>query len=173
MIALIAEGAAEQAILTALLDHHALKFDYEDLIEEKVLRTRSAKSFAKHHLNKSFGEKVTIYRVLDSRKENFNLSPAYSVKVEATYNVRTRPEIEILHIIYHDDYETWSNDKKSIKPSDYAKQHYNDLKNIKSFDENFDFWNKNFNELISVLKKYKSIRKKGDKDELTLADLLK
>lgn len=37
MIALIAEVAAEQAILTVLLDHHALKFDYEDLIEEKVL----------------------------------------------------------------------------------------------------------------------------------------
>lgn len=80
--------------------------------------------------------------------------------------------IKVLFIC-HDDYETWSNGKKSIKPSDYAKQYYNDLKNIKSFDENFDFWNKNFNELISVLKKYKSIRKKGDKDELTLADLLK
>lgn len=98
--------------------------------------------------------------MLDSRKENFNLPPAYSVKVEATYNFRTRPEIEILHIIYHSGYEKWSNRKKSIKTSDYAKQYYHDLKNIKSFDENFDFLFIHFNEVISVLKEYKSKQKK-------------
>ena len=44
-IACICEGGAERAILDLLLDNHKLKFEHEDLIEEEVLRCRSAREF--------------------------------------------------------------------------------------------------------------------------------
>lgn len=72
MIALLAEGSTEEAILNVLLDHDALKFSRTDLLDEEVIRNRSGESFAKKRLNKGRQSKIDIYRVLDSRAENFN-----------------------------------------------------------------------------------------------------
>lgn len=96
-IACICEGAAERAILDLLLDEHKLIFEREDLIEEEVLRCRKGKEFEERYLRKGFVEKITIYRVLDSRSEKFNLSKAYEQKVDIK-NVITAPEIEKLII---------------------------------------------------------------------------
>ena len=95
--ACICEGGAERAILDLLLDHHMLIFEREDLIEEEVLRCRSAKEFEGKYLKKGFSEKITVYRILDSRRENFKLSKAYEQKVDVI-NVVTAPVIEMLII---------------------------------------------------------------------------
>lgn len=81
-IACICEGGAERAILDMLLDNHKLIFEREELIEEEVLRCRSAKEFEERYLRKGFSEKITIYRILDSRVEKFNMSKAYEHKVD-------------------------------------------------------------------------------------------
>ena len=169
MIALIAEGATEEAILKVLLNHNALIYSYSDLLEQRVIRTRNGKEFARKHLNKSMGEKVEIFRVLDSRNEVFNLPKAYLAKVEKVTNVQTRPEVEILHIIYHGDYQSWSKSSQHGKPSSYAKSHYHDFKNIKSGTENFDFWDTHFEGLLEALRTYK----KYPSRETTIAALLK
>ena len=96
-IACICEGGAERAILDLLLDSHKLIFKREELIEEEVLRCRSGKEFEKRYLRKGFNDKITIYRILDSRSEKFNLSKAYEPKVDIK-NVITAPEIEKLII---------------------------------------------------------------------------
>lgn len=96
-IACICEGGAERAILDLLLDSHKLIFEREELIEEEVLRCRSGKEFEKRYLRKGFNDKITIYRILDSRSEKFNLSKAYEPKVDIK-NVITAPEIEKLII---------------------------------------------------------------------------
>lgn len=96
-IACICEGGAERAILDLLLDAHKLIFEREDLIEEEVLRCRSGREFEKRYLRKEFTDKITIYRVLDSRSERFNLSKVYELKVDVK-NVITAPEIEKLII---------------------------------------------------------------------------
>ena len=44
-VACIAEGAAETAIIDILLDHHLLTFDREEMLDEQVLRCRSASVF--------------------------------------------------------------------------------------------------------------------------------
>ena len=109
LIALLAERSAEQAILDVLLDHHALKFSRVDLLQEEVLRVRSARSFTKQYLNKALPGQLLVYRVLDSRKENFNLPKVYQKKIMTVENFYTRPEIEILRIIYHGDYKRFKN----------------------------------------------------------------
>ena len=77
-IACICEGAAEQAIIERLLDANKLIFTYDDMIEGEVIRCRSAKKFEERYLRKGFDEKITVLRILDSRREKFKLSKKFS-----------------------------------------------------------------------------------------------
>ena len=168
MIALLAEGSTEEAILNVLLDHDALKFSRTDLLDEEVIRNRSGKSFAKKRLNKGMQSKIDIYRVLDSRAENFKLPKAYEKKVSSITDIYTRPEIEILYILYHNDYSKFAN--QTDKPSTFAKKNYHDVQNLKAYDENYDFWNQHFDRLINALEQY---RKQKHRSEHAIYDLLK
>ena len=168
MIALLAEGSTEEAILNVLLDHDALKFSRTDLLDEEVIRNRSGKSFAKKRLNKGRQSKIDIYRVLDSRAENFKLPKAYENKVSSITDIYTRPEIEILYILYHNDYSKFAN--QTDKPSTFAKKNYHDVQNLKAYDENYDFWNQHFDRLINALEQY---RKQKHRSEHAIYDLLK
>ena len=168
MIALLAEGSTEEEILNVLLDHDALKFSRTDLLDEEVIRNRSGKSFAKKRLNKGRQSKIDIYRVLDSRAENFKLPKAYEKKVSSITDIYTRPEIEILYILYHNDYSKFAN--QTDKPSTIAKKNYHDVQNLKAYDENYDFWNQHFDRLINALEQY---RKQKHRSEHAIYDLLK
>ncbi|MGY5210869.1 N-6 DNA methylase [Limosilactobacillus mucosae] len=168
MIALLAEGSTEEAILNVLLDHDALKFNRTDLLQEEVLRVRAGRLFAKRYLNKGLQSKIDIYRVLDSRAENFKLPKPYEKKVSSITDIYTRPEIEILYILYHNDYSKFAN--QTDKPSTFAKKNYHDIQNLKAYDDNYDFWNLHFDRLIDVLEQY---RKQKNRSEHAIYDLLK
>lgn len=129
-VACICEGAAEKAIMEILLDADKLIFKRDDLLEGELLRCRSGKNFEEQHLRKGFTEKITVLRILDSRREQFRLSKAYEHKIEII-NVITAPEIEMLVIFNEDKYEEYK--KSGKKPSDFCKT---DLKypNVKSTD---------------------------------------
>ena len=102
-VACIAEGSAEMAIIDILLDHQLLIFERGKMIDEKVLRCRSADAFEKRYLRKGFDGKITVFRILDSRRENFRLSKAYQHKIDVI-NIITAPEIEMLIILNEDRY---------------------------------------------------------------------
>ena len=103
-VACIAEGAAETAIIDILLDHHLLIFDREEMLDEQVLRCRSASMFESKYLRKGFSGKITVYRILDSRRENFRMSKAITV-----INVVTAPEIEMLITLNENRYDDSKN----------------------------------------------------------------
>lgn len=100
-VACICEGAAEKAIMEILLDADKLIFKRDDLLEGELLRCRSGKNFEEQHLRKGFTEKITVLRILDSRREQFRLSKAYEHKIEII-NVITAQEIEML-VIFNED----------------------------------------------------------------------
>ena len=171
-IACICEGGAERAILDLLLDNHKLIFEREDLIEEEVLRCRSGKEFEKRYLRKGFSDKITIYRILDSRSERFNLSKAYEPKVDVK-NVITAPEIEKLIICNEGkikDYERETRKNPVLKPSIYCKAF------LKYYDvKSYDFVTEYFSDmdvLLSALHEYRRISKVRA-NEMTIWDLLK
>ncbi|WP_276804062.1 N-6 DNA methylase [Lactobacillus hominis] len=168
LIAIITEGNTERAIIDVLLAHDALKFNRQDMLQEEIIRCRNGKRFARQFLDKSFDRKICVYRILDSRAENFNVPKAYERKISEIINLTTRPEIEILFILYHHDYQRYTNGNFA-KPSIYVKDNYNDLNKVKSYQDNFDFWDQNFDMLISILKQYKSYHPNDE----TIADLLK
>ena len=91
--ACICEGSAESAIIDILVDNNLLIFSREEMLDESVIRCRSAKRFEERYLRKGYDDQVSVIRILDSRREDFRLSKAYEHKVDVI-NVITAPEIE-------------------------------------------------------------------------------
>lgn len=81
-IACICGGSAESAVIDILVDNDLLIFKREQKIEESVIRCRSGRKFEERFLRKGFKDKLSIIRILDSRKENFRLDKAYEYKVD-------------------------------------------------------------------------------------------
>ena len=165
--ACICEGSSEQAIIELLIEDGRLIFSYEDLLEEQVLRCRDAKTFEERYLRKGFDDKITVFRILDSRREKFRLRPVYADKVSVV-NVITAPEIEMLLILSEGKYTDFK--KKKQKPSDFCKKvlHHKDVKSYEFIRNYFADTEK----LVAAIREYKRITQRH-KDELTLADLLK
>ena len=80
--ACICEGSAEEAIIDILVDNDLLIFNREEMLEERVIRCRSAKRFEERYLRKGFDEQISVIRILDSRREEFRLSKAYEQKID-------------------------------------------------------------------------------------------
>ena len=98
LIALIPEGGAEKAICNLLLDNKLLVFGRDQLIERRPLDgVRSADQFTNRYLKFAYSKKITVVRILDSRREAFRLKQPYADKVQV-YSVITAPEIEMLVI---------------------------------------------------------------------------
>ena len=165
--ACICEGSAETAIVDILLDNNLLIFTREEMLEEKVIRCRDGKRFEEKYLRKGFLEKISVIRILDSRREHFKLSKAYEHKVDVI-NVITAPEIEILIIFNEDKYKEFK--KSGKKPSDFCKE---DLKmtSVKSYKFVKDYFSES-DVLVAAIKRYHEISK-IQKGEYTLLDLLK
>lgn len=118
-------------------------------------------------MGKGFSEKITVYRILDSRSENFKLSKAYAQKVDIV-NVITAPEIEMLIICTEGKYRDFK--KSGEKPSIFCKRELN-IKDVKSYA----FVKKYFSDLdilTEALHEYRRVSK-IHKNEKTLWGLLK
>lgn len=166
-VACIYEGSAEKAVMELLLDADRLVFTWDDLLEGELIRCRGARNFEEQYLRKGFTEKVTVLRVLDSRREPFNLSKPYEHKIEVI-NVITAPEIEMLVIFNEGKYSEYK--KSGKKPSDFCKT---DLKIPKV--KNYDFVKRYFSDvdtLIAAIHEYRRVSN-IPKGEYALYDILK
>ncbi|WP_230399279.1 hypothetical protein [Novisyntrophococcus fermenticellae] len=165
--ACICEGSAEEAIMDVLIDNHLLIFEREEMLEEQVIRCREGKKFEEKYLRKGFMDKISVIRVLDSRRENFKISKAYENKVDVI-NVITAPEIEMLIIYNEGKYDDFK--KSKLKPSDYCKRNLK-MKEVKTYS----FVKRYFSNpeiLMDAIKKYHEMSR-IPKGEYTLLDLMK
>ena len=165
--ACICEGSAETAIIDILLDNNMLIFKRNEILDEKVIRCRSARRFEERYLRKYFDDKITVFRILDSRNENFKLSKAYEHKINIV-NVITAPEIEILIILSELKYNSFKHSVK--KPSDFCKI---DLKmhNVKTYDFVRMYFNDS-SKLVNAIKDYRKVSNIPN-GEYSLNDLLR
>ena len=168
IIACICEGSAESVIVNKLMDAGKLIFTRDDLLDNEVLRCRSARKFEDRYLGKGFKKKITVYRILDSRREDFKLRKAYESKVDVI-NVITAPEIEMLIIIHQGKYNDFCKVKSHTKPSYFCKNAVK-LASIKSTKFVEDYF-LNIDDLIYAIQEYKRLSN-IPKDETCLADLL-
>lgn len=169
IIACICEGSSERVIINKLMDAGKLKFSREDLLDHEVIHCRSAGQFENRYLGKEFTRKITVYRILDSRREVFKLKKVYQEKVDVV-NVITAPEIEMLIIIHEGRYSDYSKVKSTTKPSEFCKQvlRYSDVKSAKFITNYFS----DIETLVHSIKEYQRLSNIS-KNELCLADLLK
>ena len=118
-------------------------------------------------MEKGFMDKISVIRILDSRRENFKISKAYEHKVDVI-NVITAPEIEMLIIFNEDKYKEFK--KSGKKPSVFCKE---DLKmtGVKAYSFVKEYF-ADPNVLVAAIKKYHEMSKIR-KGEYTLLDLLK
>ena len=168
IIACICEGSAESVIVNKLLDEGKLIFSRDDLLDNEVLRCRSASKFEDRYLGKGFTKKIAVYRILDSRREDFKLHKAYKSKVDVI-NVITAPEIEMLIIIKENKFSDYSKVKSKMKPSEYCKQILK-MQEVK-LQEFVSKYFMNTEELVWAINEYKRLAN-IPKDEVCLADLI-
>jgi len=167
IVACICEGSAEQAIMELLLDANKLIFDSEQLLNEEIIRTRSAKNFEQRYLRKGFDREIIVLRILDSRRTNFKLSKAYVDKI-SVIDIVTAPEIEMLIIFNENKYSEFKTSK--MKPSNFCKTKLK-FRNVKNYDFVKEYF-KDINCLIKSIQEYRRVSKVKD-GEYTLFDLLK
>jgi hypothetical protein len=164
--ACICEGAAESAIMDILIDNDLLVFSRNEMLDESVIRCRSAKRFEERYLRKGFDDQISVIRILDSHREEFRLSKAYQHKIDVI-NVVTAPEIEMLIIHNEGAYEQFKRSGK--KPSDFCKIDLR-MHDVKSYD----FVKAYFSDpdtLVRAIKEYHRVAN-IPKGEHTLFDLL-
>lgn len=166
-VACICEGAAETALIDILLDNNLLIFTRQQMLEETVIRCRTAKKFEERYLRKGFQQSISVVRILDSRKEHFNLSKAYAQKVDVI-NVITAPEIEMLIIFNEGKYENFK--CSHLKPSLFCKVELQ-MTEVKSYDFVRHYFNDS-SKLIGAIKEYHRVMKLP-KGENCLFDLLR
>ena len=109
--ACICEGAAENAVMDILLDADLLVFSREEMLEEAVIRCREGNKFEQKYLRKGFADKISVIRILDSRREKFKIGKAYEHKIDVI-NVITAPEIEMLIIFAENQYKNLKSPEK-------------------------------------------------------------
>lgn len=165
--ACICEGSAEAAIIDILVDNDLLIFGREEMLDETVIRYRSAKKFEERYLRKGFNDQISVIRILDSRREDFRLSKAYAHKVDVI-NVITAPEIEMLIIHNENMYDRFKRSGK--KPSDFCKEDLR-MREVKSYDFVKEYF-RDPRTLINAIERY---RKTANipKGEYCLSDLLR
>lgn len=157
LYAIICEGASEHAIIDILLDANKLKFNRLELLYGEVSRKRAGKQLLTDLLRFRI-DALIIYRILDSKKEQFKIPKSFDTRVEII-DCYTRPEIEILIIINEgkwDDYQKKKN--KYGKPSEYVMNQLPQFRRcrIKSYDFVRDYFS-DVEKLINTLINYEKL----------------
>ena len=166
-IACICEGGAETAIMQILLENNLLIFKREQLIGEEFIKRVSVREFEQNYLGMEYDYPIYILRIIDSRREKFNLRKGYQCQVVEVIDVINAPEIEILIIIREQKYKEYEKSEK--KPSEFCKQNLK-IKNVKSPE----FVSKYFSDasvLVETIKKYHRIHRRNP-NEISLWDLI-
>lgn len=166
----LCEGTAEEDIMNWLLDENRLLFTRKDLIDKKFIRTRIVKKIEDIYLSLDYDKPIVIMRIIDSKKEKFNLGNLYKGRFEVM-NIITNPEIEILMIVNRGDLHSYATKqtREKLKPSEYAAKHYR-IKKIKQSGTMKDFFNNDIDSLVHSIREHKSKKGKG---HYTLADIIK
>ncbi len=173
---MMCEGANEQAIINILLKYNKLNIIREDLVGVKPYNVKKLKNVVPDI--KAVNEKVELYRIGDTMKDNVAIPKALNhiLSNERLYKYHTKPELEILLIINEDLWEKYKKVQSKIKPKTFAKINikYNGVKYdcSSAFYYNYYDSKERVEMLVKNLIEYKRV-KSHNKNELFLADLLK
>lgn len=166
------EGTAEESIIDLLLDNEKLCFKRSDLVDGECTRIRQGKKIASDFFGRAYGKDIAILRILDREQENFKLPKIYRIRSDiSVFNIVTKPEIEILHIIAEnllDDFNSHRKHEKDLKPSEYCKAHFQ-KSNVKTKDFILQFYGNDIDKLLRAIASYRS---RMQQQSYSLSDIL-
>jgi hypothetical protein len=155
------EGNAEKAIIDLLLENNKLCFNRTSLIDGTCTTIRSAKEIADNFLTRAYSQDIAILRILDKENDHFKIPAVYLKNRNVNiYNVVTKPEIEMLHIISENltsDFQRAERHNKNLRPSaffqGYITRHSRKNLQIKSTEYIKNFYS-DIDKLINAIKIY-------------------
>lgn len=153
------EGIAEESIIDLLLDNDKLCFKRDDLVQKKCTRIRTGDKIASEFLNQEYEKDIVILRILDRENEKFKLPKVYKQNSRIVFfNIVTKPEIEILHIMAEslmNDFEHQKRHQKNLKPSAYCKSRFPNW-TVKSKEFIIKRYADNLDELVGAILLYRN-----------------
>lgn len=158
------EGTAEEVVVGKLLEADRFIFPQDNVVA--VTRKRKAADIQNEFLGYAYDWPVCVLRVLDSRKERFQLGVLYRDRYRV-FSVYTHPEIELLCIIREGEWRHWRKSGKA--PNSFCKQELG-MSKIKQKDFLESYWDAE--SIVDAANEYRRLSSIG-KDELCLADILK
>lgn len=172
---LMCEGKNEEALVNLLIDNNKLILTREDLIGRKPYNVRQLTHPVIKTEIKHYNDEIIVYRIGDKQSDEVKvpLDLKGYVSKSRIFKFCTKPELEILLIINEGMLKDYN--KSWLTPKQYA------LKNIKfngrKYDQSTDFlinyYEKRVNNLVNNISEYKRIKKKHNKEEHYLCELLK
>lgn len=172
---LMCEGKNEEALVNLLIDNNKLILTREDLIGRKPYNIRQLTHPVIKTEIKHYNDEIIVYRTQDKQSDEVKVPSDLKdyVSKSRIFKFCTKPELEILLIINEGMLKDYN--KSGLTPKQYA------LKNIKfngrKYDQSTDFlinyYEKKVNNLVNNISEYKRIKKKHNKEEHYLCELLK
>lgn len=163
---IMCEGTAEDVILQKLLAKGRFILPERSILG--ITKRISAKRVQGRFLDLDYPFPVCIIRLIDSRKERFELGNLYKGRFRV-YNVLTCPEIEMLAIIREGRYADFTTkNKQKLRPSDYCRQVLG-MRHIKERSFLESYWD--VASIVSAANDYRSLKQLGG-DERCLADVI-
>ena len=160
------EGTAEKTVIELLMDSDKLCFNRKNLIDNECTTLRKAKDIANEYLTREYELEIVILRIIDREKDNFKIPSTYLLNRKvAFFDVVTKPEIEILHIIHYGltkEFERFcKRQKQKFNASSFCKSElpleHSLAKNIKSENSIRRIYENNIDGLVDTIKKYHRI----------------
>lgn len=189
-IVFLCEGRAEKALIALLIDNNLLKYSREDLFTEDIFFPY--RSFVKFQEDQLEGIQVTdkliVFKVQDDIPKKMHGKEMVPLKqyremIDTVNLVLTRPEIEMITIIYfglereYAHYEASCKRNSTPKPSSFLKSHNKSFSRCKDYDFVYNLF-EDLNRLVYSIKKYhlsdkhkRQVRKHSE--ILSIYDLLK
>jgi hypothetical protein len=152
------EGKCEKAMMDVLIDKGILKFTRFDLLYEEIYNLRQIRGEVLQKINQlPINETVKICRIGDKLSDKLKIPKDISWRVTETEDYCTKPELEILNIIYLDLYKDYEKLKSTTKPSEFLKEICPDYK--KSYKYHYDFYTKlSDSDITNLFHEYNGIR---------------
>lgn len=190
--AFIVEGATEKSIIEILLEDNRFTFSSDSVINYDLINGLDSPykgpgkfygcpdNFTDKYLNQEYEGKKIIILLVEDRDPAYKINQIYNEKIQDIYHVITKPEIEIIEILYDDkrsDFEKAWRKHKKLKPSEFLSQTMGmkmpEIKRGKRTKEKFQ---KNINKLIQKIKSLNnmgsSIQKSTKQPRVLLKKLL-
>ena len=171
---IMTEGTCEKALIDVLIEKGIFSIPVESLLYEEVFHARQLKESIREKIHQlPLQETITIIRIGDKLSDELIIPQDIEERIEGCLKICTKPEFEILHLIYLNEEQSYIKKYKSKKSAyeylcDVNKEYE------KTYEYNYQYFdNLSCDDLREIIKKYSVKRGKvHEKDERLLEMLI-